>query len=235
MLGPLLDRVRGSHKEFVVYADERANDDLANPFGSHGVRVERRPLPSERIDPFLVVTTDEGEFAGAIAVDDLDGLLEPPVEPPGATDAVSEGYRVLFELLEETVFSTMRRSELLAVSREIEDRAARADGGTLRVSFQRYSAFLPQVEQYRWLGDKSGLDVHVHALADETPPALAGVHYHPDPAGALERYWALAFEGDGRPAETTALVARQDDDTYEGFWTDDPETTREVASKLALA
>jgi len=43
----------------------------------------------------------------------------------------------------------------------------------------------------------------------------------------------LAFESDGAPAETTALVARQDGDTYEGFWTDDPRVTRDVASTLA--
>ena len=234
MLDSLLDRVRESRREFVAYAGERADDGLAELFGSHGVRVERRPLPSSHVDPFLVVSDDDGEFAGAIAIDDLEGLLEPPVRPPAETDAVSEGYRVLFELLEETVFSTMGRSELLAVSREIEDRAARADGGTLRACFQRFAAFAPQVDQYRWLGARPNLDVHVHAVGDETPP-LPGVQCHPDPSGVLDRYWALAFESDGAPAETTALVARQDGDTYEGFWTDDPRLTREVASVLANA
>ena len=235
MLASLLDRVRESRKAFVAYADERAADDLANLFGSHGVHVERRPLPSPHVDPFLVVSDDDGEFAGAIGIDDLEGLLEPPVRPPAEHDAVSEGYRVLFELLEETVFSTMERSELLAVSREIEDRAARADGGTLRACFQRFAAFAPQIDRYRCLGARPNLDVHVHAVGDETPPALPGVQYHTDASGALDRYWALAFESDGVPAETTALVARQDGDTYEGFWTDDPLVTREVASALANA
>lgn len=235
MLDPLLDRVRESRREFVVYADERADDDLANLFRSRGVRIERRPLPSERLDPFLVVTDDDGEFAGAIAIDDLEGLLEPPVHPPDDPDVVSDGYRILFDLLEETVFSTMQRSELLAVTREIENRAARADGGTLRACFQRYSAFAGQIEQYRWLGARPNLDVHVHAVADENVPSLPGVQYHPDSAGALEHYWSLAFVGDGRSVETTALVARQDGDTYEGFWTDDPRLTREVASRVAMA
>jgi hypothetical protein len=234
VLDSLLDRYRDSRKEFLVYGDG-CDDDLETVFGSHNVRLERRPLPSEHVDPFLVVENDDGEFAGAIAIDDLEGLLEPPVEASTETDGVSEGYRILFELLEETVFSAMNRSELLAVSREIEDRAARADGGTLRACFQRYSAFAGQIEQYRWLGARPNLDVHVHAIADETLPSLPGVEYHPDSTGALERYWALAFEGDGQPAETTALVARQDGDTYEGFWTDDPELTREVASRLARA
>jgi len=233
VLDSLLDSVRASRKEFVAYADDRADDDLENLFGSHDVRVERRPLPSPHVDPFLVVSGDDGEFAGAIGIDDLEGLLEPPVRPPADTDGVSEGYRVLFELFEETVFSTIRRSELLAVSREIEDRAARADGGTLRACFQRFAAFAPQVDRYRWLGARPSLDVHVHAVDDETP--LPGVQYHPDPSGVLDRYWALAFESDGEPAETTALVARQDGDTYEGFWTDDPRVTREVASVLANA
>jgi hypothetical protein len=235
MLDSLLDRVRESRKQFLAYADDPADDDFQTLFGSHGVRVERRPLPSEHVDPFLVVENDDGEFAGAIAIDDLESLLEPPVHPPNESDAVSDGYRILFELFEETVFSAMNRSELVAVSREIEDRAARADGGTLRACFQRYSAFAGQIEQYRWLGARPNLDVHVHAVADETVPSLPGVEYHTDPAGALERYWALAFEGDGSPAETTALVARQDGDTYDGFWTDDPQLTREVASRVAIA
>jgi hypothetical protein len=234
MLGSLLDRVRASRKEFVVYADECTDHGLSKLLRSHGVRVERRPLPSERVDPFLVVRNDDGEFAGAMAADDLEWLLEPPVHSPDDSETVSEGYRILFESLGETLFSTMNRSELLAVSREIEDRAARADGGTLRACFQRYSAFADQSDQYRWLGERPNLDVHVHAVVDETPPPLPGVQYHSDPAGALERYWALAFESDAQPAETTALVARQDGDTYEGFWTDDPEVTREVASRLAI-
>jgi hypothetical protein len=233
VLESIFDRVRESRREFVAYDDGRADDDLETLFGSHGVRVERRPLPSAGVDPFLVVRNDDGEFAGAIAIEALEGLLQPPVPSLEETDGVSEGYRVLLALFQETVFSTMNSSELLAVSREIEDRAARADGGTLRACFQRYSAFAGQTEEYRWLGARPGLDVHVYGVPDESLPALPGVQYHPDVDRVLEGYWALAFVGDGPRAETTALVARQDGDAYDGFWTDDPQVTREVASLLA--
>lgn len=90
MLEALLDRVRESRTEFVVYAGPDADADVASLFGSHNVHVEYRSLPSGRVDPFLVVEND-GEFAGAIALADLDGLLEPPVHPPGDDAAVSEG------------------------------------------------------------------------------------------------------------------------------------------------
>jgi hypothetical protein len=233
VLDSLLERVRESRKEFVVYADENADENLTDLFGAHDVHLERRDLPSGSIDPFLVVTNDGGEFAGAIAIENLEGLLESPVEPSEERESVSEGYQILFELLESTVFGTMKRSELLAVSREIEDRAARAGAGTLRASFQRHSAFAAQVEVYRWLGASTDLDVHVHGLPDGSPPALPGVQFHPDPGGVLERYWVLAFETDRYPPEANALVARQDGETYEGFWTDDVAMTREVASLLA--
>lgn len=234
MLESLLDRVRESRKEFDVYAGPDADADVASLFGSHNVHVEYRSLPSGRVDPFLVVE-DDGEFAGAIALEDLDGLLEPPVRPPGDDSTVSEGYRVLFDLLEDTVFAAMDRRELLAVSHEIEDRAARAGAGTLRVCFQRLSAFAAQVERYRWLVETTDLDGYVYGVRDWEPPAVPGVQYGSGSADALERYWVLAFEGERPDAQTTALVAVQDGATYEGFWTDDPELTREVATRLAYS
>lgn len=233
MLDSLLSDAADSTKRFTVYAEEERTDVEAQ-FSAHDVDVDHQPLPGGRPEPFMVVEED-GEFAGAIALEDLEGLLEPPVVRPGPADEVSDGYRVLFEVLDNTMFRAMTRRELLAVAREIEERAFRIGTGTLQVSFQRLSAFEAQTDLYRLLASETDLDVHVYGREDWTPPTIAGITYHEDPEGALEAYWALAFVGGDHERHTSALVAREETDGYDGFWTDDPDLTRRVMAELTQA
>jgi hypothetical protein len=233
-LASIFEAFRAERKRFVVYSSDDETD-FTDRFATHNVDIESRRLPPGGPAPFLVVES-AGEFAGAISLDALDGLFDPPIVRPGTGDGVSEGYRVLFDAFDDTVYAAMRRRQLLAVSREIEDRAFRVGTGTLRVGFQTLSTFASQADVYRLLAGETDLDVHVYGVADWTPPEIPGVTYHSDPDDALERYWVLAFDGGaGDARQTCALVARQDGDEYDGFWTDDPETTEAVLSELASA
>lgn len=224
---------RGTDRRCVVY---RSGDEteIETWLGGHGVAVEARPLPPDGPGPFIEIH-DGGEFVGIIGVDAVEGLTEPPIVRPGEGGETSEAYRVLFELLEETVLSGMTRRELLAVSREIEDRAFRAGEGTLRVSFQNLSTFESQVDAYRSLGAETDLDVHVHGVEDWTPPTIPGVTFHVEGAERIEPYWALAYDGGGDEARACGLVADDRSDGYAGFWTDDPEVVGEIASALVTA
>ena len=233
MFDSLFESVEESRKRFTVYSSEETTD-LGAQLAAYNVDVTHRPLPSRGPDPFLVIEAD-GEFVGAISLSDLSTLFAPPVVRPDDVGDLSEGYRALFEALDNTLFTSMNRRELLAVSREIEDRAYRVGTGTLRASFQSLSAFEPQVEVYRRLGGETDLDVHVHGAADWDPPDLPAVTYHRDSAGSLDRYWALAFVEGPQDGQFSALVARQDGEQYDGFWTDDAEATREVLATLADA
>jgi hypothetical protein len=225
MFDALFTEVQTPAKRFVVYA--RGDDGgVSERFAHHDVAVERRALPPGGPDPFLAIERD-GEFVGAVGLDALEGLLEPPLVRPGDREEVSEGYRALFEVLDGTVFTGLDRRDLLAVSREIEDRAFRAGRGTLRAAFQRLSAFEAQAEVYRHLAGETDLDVHVYGVADWDPPAIPGVAYH-DVDAALGCYWVLAFEGE----EHCALVARAEGEEFSGFWTDDAGLAGEVAGKL---
>ncbi|NHN43157.1 histidine kinase [Halorubellus sp. JP-L1] len=232
MLDALFESVRESRKQFSVYAHADDAADVDGLFAGHNVAVERRPLPPDGPPPFLVVEEDD-EFVGAVGLETLEALLEPPRHRPSeSVPGISAAYRVLFEALDETVFAAMRRRELVAVSREIEERAYRVGEGTLRVGFQNLSTFRHQVGVYRGLASRSMLDVHVYGASDWEPPTIPGVSYHEYPDRSLEAYWVVAFDEGAPGGQTTALVARETADGYEGFWTDDPEMTREVTAAL---
>lgn len=225
----LMSSVREDRKQFDVYApdDETA---VANVLTAHNVDVERRSLPDGGPGPFLVVKED-GEFAGAIPFSELDGLLEPPLQRPPALEGVSDGYRVLFEALDGTVFTALGRRDLLAVTREIEERAFRVGSGTLRACFQSFDRFRPQVDVYRELAGDTDLDVHVYGTPNWEVPEIAGLTYHELDGGAARRYWVLALEAEAGTV-TNALVAVEREAGYDGFWTDDPERTRDAMAVL---
>lgn len=230
MFESLLSDVRDRDRRFVVYRSGEGPQ-LDVQFANYDVDVVVRDLPSGGPDPFLVIESN-GEFAGAISVAELDGLLKPPLVRPGDGDDVSEGYRVLFDLLEETAFSAMNRRQLLAVSREIEDRAYRVGAGTLRVSFQALSVFESQVDVYRHLAAETDLDIHVYGVEDWTPPEITGLTYHGYETNSLEPYWVLAFDGGPDSEHACGLLGREHSGRFDGFWTDDPALVDTLAQVL---
>ena len=232
MPGSLFQNVQSRDKTFTVYAGE-VGADIAEQFAAHGVVVRHEMMPSPGPDPFLVIEKEE-EFAGTITLDALQSLLEPPIVRPGDREEVSEGYRVLFEVLDETVFTAMNRRQLLAVTREIEDRAYRVGEGTLHVSFQNLSVFDSQTDVYRTLAADTDLDIHVHGVADWSPPEIAGITYHEYEVGEpVDRYWILGFDGGPDRTQSCGLVGEQREDGYTGFWTDDAEVVTQITDILS--
>lgn len=229
MLDSLLERVKRSDKRFTVYG--RGDDsDIERQFAAHSVTADWQQLPPAAPEPFVVVE-EGGEFVGAIPLDELEWLLTPPVVRPASPTDVAPGYRVLFDVLDETVFTAMNRRQLLAVSREIEDRARRVGNGQLHASFQHLSAFAEQVEWYWTLGE-AGLDIHVYGAPDWEPPAIPGVTFHGYGDDALERFWVVTFDGGTDPTQACGLVGREYDETFDGFWTDDPALVERVQTEL---
>jgi DICT domain-containing protein len=237
MFETLIGEAHPNGKRLTVYARDDETG-VEERFGDSGVAIERRPLPPHGPDPFVAIHDGE-EFAGALGLADFEELLAPPVVRPGDREAVSAGYRALFELLDETVFSSLDRRQLLGASREIEDRAFRVSHGVLRVSFQRPSAFAPQVDVYRHLAGRNGLDIHVYGVTgsgggdpavestaetDWDSSDIEGLTFHETTAPVVEGYWALAFDGGIDERQACGLLARERDDSYTSFWTYDPET-----------
>lgn len=230
MFESLLTDNRKRDRQFTVYRSGKETDVEAQ-FTTHAVDVVHRELPPGGPDPFIVIEED-GEFAGAIALEELAWLLEPPVVRPGDREDVSPGYSVLFDVLDETVFTAMERRQLLAVSREIEDRGYRVGTGTLGVSFQTLSTFESQAAVYRRLAAETDLDIHIYGVDDWTPPQIAGITYHGVVADTLGRYWVLAFDGGNDEMQACGLVAQERAEGYDGVWTDDPGLVADVLREL---
>lgn len=230
MLDRLIDDTQHHGKRITLYADD-VEDALTSRFGDSSVTIERRRLPPHGPEPFVTIH-DAGQVVGSVSLDDFEELLTPPIVRPGDREEVSAGYRALFELLDDTVFDSLDRRQLLGASREIEDRAFRVGDGTLRVSFQSLSIFESQVDVYRHLAGETALDVHVYGEGDWDPPEIAGLTYHRSDAATVKHFWALAFDGGGDETQTCGLVARERDDEYAGFWTYDPEIVETIAVEL---
>jgi len=228
ILTELIDTFREQDHQVVVY---RGGDRLETEawLADHGIDVQSRSLPTGGPEPFLEIKTD-GEVVGIIGVDAVEALLEPPIRRPGDRSDVSEGYRSLLEILEQTVISGMNHRELLAVSREIEDRAYRVGEGTLWISFQRLSAFSSQTDVYRALDAETELDIHVYGVEDRAPPDISGISYHARDGTKFERYWALAYDGGPDRTQACGLLAEERADGYTGFWTNDAVTVDVIAT-----
>ncbi|MFW5934843.1 MAG: DICT sensory domain-containing protein [Halolamina sp.] len=229
MFDAMLEDVRATTHRFTVYADEDAST-VDDWFSNHSVKVARRPLPSGGPEPFVAVERN-GAFAGVLPLAVLENLLEPPVVRPIRTDELSPAYRALFEVLDETVYRSLDRQELLAVTREIEDRAYRVGEGTLRVGFQRLSIFRNQVPAYSRLA-ASGVAVHVYGEADWTPPVIPGVTYHASAGRLVGEYWVVAFDGGNDRIQSCALVAREEAAGYNGLWTNDASVVTRIGRRL---
>jgi hypothetical protein len=231
MFGSLITGVGDRDTRFTVYrrdSETRVNPELRR----QGVRIEYAELPPGGPEPFVVIEQD-GEFTGALALSAFESLTDPPVVRPGVGEGVSRPYRVLFEALDETVFEALERRQLLAVSREIEDRAYRVGTGRLRVGFQSFSVFHSQTDVYTRLATETDLDIHVYGSGDRDPHEIPAISYHAPADDEFERYWFLAFDGGAAESQACGLVAGENTDQYEGFWTDDPEVVGDILAKLS--
>lgn len=236
--GGVLEAAADRRKRLVHYAPEGGG--FAERFAARNVDVSFRRLSPGGPDPFVVVRAAGGDqhrdrerFQGAVTVSTLESLLAPPQPPDRDAVDVSSAYGAVLDLLDDTVFASLSRRQLLATTREFEDRAWRASEGLLHVGFQTPAAFAGQRSLYRRLAGDTGLDVHVHVESGDVDIDVDGVTVHVG-GEYVDRYWFVAFEGPGD--SQCALVAEQrdaDGDEYVGAWTYDPELVAGVLDDVA--
>jgi len=224
--GGVLEAAVESRKTLVHYAREPG--DFSERFAARNVDVTFRELPAGGPEPFVAVRDDAG-FQGAVTVAALENLLAPPGVTGRDREGVSPAYGALLELLDDTVFASLSRRQLLATTREFEDRAWRVGAGVFHAGFQTVEEFEAQRSTYRRLAEETDLDVHVHVAAPELD--VSGVTVHPDSEYAAG-YWFVAFDG---PGDTQcALVAEKTgEDDFEGAWTYNQELVARVLADLA--
>lgn len=223
----ILTDVERRRQTLVVYSSVDSPE-IIDRFTFRNVTVEHRSLPGETAQGFVVVR--DGEFVGSIGLEELQLLLEPPFAPPWDETVIGEAYRALYELLDDSLFTSLERRQLLGASREIENRAWNVGSGTLRAGFQRFSAVEAQLPVYTRLARETDLEIHVYSEDEWKPASSPGFAYHGDSHEDIGRFWFLSFDGAGDDRQMGALLAEERTaGEFFGFWTYDPELVAELS------
>lgn len=230
MLGEFVDEVATHRRTVTVFAPE-PDEALESYFETRNVTVEYEPLPDDGSGGFVVVTVD-GEFVGSLDMDSVQHLVSP--SDSDLEFGPYERIRLPMNLLADTTFVSFDKRQLLAATREIEERAYRRERGTLRSGFQSLSNFVPERRTYEVLASNTRLGVHVYGRPDhsvEVPDAT--IHVGDDPE--ITDFWFVVFDGGGDDQQACALVAQElsaDSGSFRGFWTYDPEVVADIDAYL---
>jgi hypothetical protein len=175
-----------------------------------------RSALSELQDAILLVNSDL-YVTGAVGLDDL-----------AVPDVIAALEGIPFSL-QGYPESTKEKLLLIVVSRYVEQLAWRADGGTLRSSFQRLSRIGDERGTrtvYETLADTE-TDVHVYGIPDWQPPPEMDVTTHGGHSEDFRRGWFVVYtpeEGEGAALVAYETSPRQ----WKGVWTHDPDRVAAV-------
>lgn len=240
-LRDFFDRFERSRRTISVYAPP-PQPTIVDQFETRTASVTYTPLPEVTDDDGFLVIRDADEFVGSIGLAEAREFLKPPIYRPQEETFVGTTYQALLEILDDTLWHSLDPRQLLATSREIEDRAWRVGAGTLRVGFQQLSLFREQLPLYEQLAKETEVDIHVYGRADESPPDPDGITIHVvddadegdlDDPGEIGDFWLLAFDGGHENHQACALLAEdKGPNEFSGFWTYDQDLTDEITSYI---
>lgn len=219
----------------VFNADPDVTETLRGYFAERNVQITAAQTDAGPAG--YAVFSRNGSFVTAVDVDELlpdrnaglptrgDGLGPPDDDRIGGP---------ILDHLDETLFTSYSRGDMVAASKEIEDRAWRVGDGALHAGFQTLDVLRREAETYDLLGEKSGLNVHAYAAAgEETPPDADHYAVHTGRTAELRETWFVAYDGDGRDGAKCALLAEERAPTeFYGFWSYDPEMVDEIIGYL---
>ena len=227
------DAVEDRRKSIDVYTDvDDVVSDLEMQFSTRNVDITRQRGPPIGGRGFVIIRDAVNDFRGALSIDRLDALLSPEIHPPWQPDSPDDITDV-FSFLDNTVFTSFHRRHLLAVAREIEERAWRTETGVLYVGFQRAGAFEAQREIYDRIAAECDLTIRIF-IEDEWESTLdASIDVVTDSTGEIGRFWFVLFTGGPTGTASSGLLAEeQDPGRYYGFWTDDTDRVGALVSYL---
>ena len=220
--------VESQQKTLDVYAAEETRvSELTAQFSTRNVRVTHQPMPSGTDREFIVIRNPAGEFCGALGLNHLQSLLSPEIHPPWTLADSDVNLAEVLDFLDNTLFSSYDRRQMLAVTREIEERAWRANCGLLYVGFQNSTALAAQTPVYNRFARESALTVRVfiedelegspERVLDETVDVISAS------GTEIGQFWFVLFDGGQSEQNACGLLAEErEPDHYYGFWTFDP-------------
>lgn len=228
-----IEAIEARRKRLDVYTD---SDEIAaefeTQFSTRNVRVDRRPFPATDRPGFVIVRDDDGNFRGAIGIDRLESMLSPEIHPPWELDAAID-TAAIFSFLDNTIFTAYDRRRLLAVTREIEERAWRTGVGHLLVGFQRADALEAQADVYGRLAEETDLAVRLFLDDEWTTELSPSIDVVAEADEELGAFWFVLFDGGDGALNASGLVAEERDaGRYYGFWTNDPDWVDRLSSSL---
>ncbi|OYR41867.1 DICT sensory domain-containing protein, partial [Halorubrum sp. Eb13] len=152
---------------------------------------------------------------------------------PGPSDRQRVGEPIL-DHLDETMFTSYSREDMVAASREIEDRAWRVGDGELHAGFQTLDVLTGEADTYDLLGEKERLSVHAYAANEGDPPDVEHYTVHVGETAEIRETWFVAYDGGGYDDAKCALLAEERaPGEFFGFWSYDPETVDYIIDYLA--
>ncbi|THE65507.1 histidine kinase [Salinadaptatus halalkaliphilus] len=232
-LADALERVEKRRKHLeICTADAAVATELQRQFATRNVDVEHTPVAGFDEPGFAIVRGADGGFAGALGLDQFGAVLSPERHPPWELGTTDVDTSSLFDFLEQTLFASYDRRQMIAATREIEERAWRLGDGTLYVGFQRESALLEQADVYERFDDRDDLAVAVF-IADEWSGQIGDISVVESQAAEIGQFWFVLFDGaENRDQSCGLLAAERRPGEYYGFWTYDSEFVSELIAYL---
>ena len=217
----------------VFNADPAVTDELREYFTDRNVRIVDDRTASGP-EEFAVLARD-GEFVTAVTVGELLPGRGGDDEGASADDDGTPGGvgKPVLDHLDETMFTSYSREDMVAASREIEDRAWRVGDGALHAGFQTLDVLSGESETYDLLGEKANLNVHAYAAAEGDAPETGHYTVHTGRTAELRETWFVAYDGGGYDDAKCALLAEERaPEEFYGFWSYDPETVDYIIDYL---
>jgi len=205
-LTELIAGVEAHEKTLTVYnATESDVETLREQFQDRNLSITAERTPSGKPTSFAVLAKDDG-FVTAASVADVLGKHTSETTP----DFEEKAYRPILDHLDETMFTSYDIGQMVAASREIEDRAWRVGKGALHSGFQQLSILAGQMDIYEQLAEKDGLSVHAYAAPDAAVPAHdTDLTIHVERTEEIERSWFVVYDGAGIDINKCALLAEE--------------------------
>ena len=221
-LPALVRDVRDRELTLTIYdpPDGALVDDLRERLAGRQVRIQSGTAEGGP-SGFAVVSRD-GDVLDAVDCDRLASTLTGEARRP---------LDDLLDALDPTTFTARSTAEMLAASREIEDRAWRVGAGELHAGFQRVAAIEAQSSVYRQLAS-TDLEVFAYAAAASDAPTLDGIAVHVEDVAELRQTWFVIYDGGPNPSDRSALLAVAEDGGFSGVLTYDGDVVQSALDHL---
>lgn len=223
----------------VFNADPAVTESLRAHFADRNIRIVDAEAAAGP-ENYAVLERD-GAFVTAVTVEELLPQSGPEDASEVESDSGDRGgdasrRRVgepILDHLDETLFTSYSRADMVAASREIEDRAWRVGDGALHAGFQTLDVLTGEADTYDLLGGKEQLDVHAYAADEGNAPDVEHYTVHVGRTAEIRETWFVAYDGGGVDEAKCALLAEERaPGEFFGFWSYDPETVDRIIEYL---